>query len=297
MRRGFGPSKACLVPLSRVGVAGRDGVAAQPARREAHRVHAHDELHRRLPRPRHVVPDARRLLRVAPRVGDGDEAAGAVVHPRDALLGDRHEGLRVDRLVLVVHLEVGRADAAVEGVLQQLRVEEARRVHERRDAAAELAVDELEDARHGRLARHRVGEIAADGERARACGFQLLDRRRRERLVAAVREHKVLCAGCRQTLRGRQTDAAGAAGDHRRAERGGRRGAGGDGEHRKEYAAPRPRNSCCAQALVSKTIVARSPTTRSSRSAAAAAAATSARSSGATRHRRPRLRSAARIHP
>ena len=65
-----------------------------------------------------------------------------------------------------------RSSTALEGVLQQLRVEEARRVHERRDAAAELAATPQRGHRppppHGKAAKAAEAAEATEVEAAEA---------------------------------------------------------------------------------------------------------------------------------
>lgn len=76
----------------------------EPARRQSHRIHAHDELHTSFALPWHVVADARRLQVVAARVADNHYFAILITHPWNALLGDRHKCLGVNGLVLIVDL-------------------------------------------------------------------------------------------------------------------------------------------------------------------------------------------------
>ena len=65
---------------------------------------------------------------VAPRVAHTDELALAILHAAEAALGQVDEGLGVDRLVRVVHLEA--LHRAVEVMAEQIVGEEAGRVHE-----------------------------------------------------------------------------------------------------------------------------------------------------------------------
>ena len=65
---------------------------------------------------------------VPPRVAHADELALAILHAGEAALGQVDEGLGVDRLVRVVHLEA--LHRAVEVMAEQIVREEAGGVHE-----------------------------------------------------------------------------------------------------------------------------------------------------------------------